>query len=162
MRGHEQPGARRTRIPNVPHGGRPSRSAGQVPQTACTCGVFRQRGVRIAEKPGQAPRDSCVVTSGVFFAECAGQLICPRRRAVAQEQPGGLEVLNVRDALQSRSWATRLMRSWRCTKASVPSACPARRDLADPGATPNPRPKPGHRPWPGAPGWLATLSSRRW
>ena len=55
----------------------------------CTCGVFRQRGVRIAEKPGQAPRDSSVVTSGVFFAERGGQhaqqVICPRRSAVAQQ-----------------------------------------------------------------------------
>ena len=73
-------------------------------ELGCSRGLFRQRGVRIAEKLGQAPSDGCVVSSGVFLAERGGQyseqVVCPRRSAVAQKQPGSLEVVNMRDALQ--------------------------------------------------------------
>ena len=73
-------------------------------ELGCTCGLFRKRGVRIAEKLGQAPSDSCVVSSGVFLTERGGQysqqVVCPRRSAVAQKQPGSLEVVNMRDALK--------------------------------------------------------------
>ena len=118
--GHEQQGARRTRRPMCRMTISPRATQAKSPkprrELGCTCGLFRQRGVRIAEKLGQAPSDSCVVSSGVFLAECGGQYsqqaVCPRRSAVAQRS-------------RSRSWAACLMRSWHCTKASVPSGVPS-------------------------------------
>ena len=70
-------GARSRTTGSASHGGlRTAKAKSPKPrrrELGCTCGVFRQRGVRTAEKPGQARRDSGVVTSGVFFAERGGQ-----------------------------------------------------------------------------------------
>ena len=56
----------------MPRDDRPSCNAAQVPkprrELGSSRGLFRQRGVRIAEKLGQAPSDSCVVSSGEFLA----------------------------------------------------------------------------------------------
>ena len=65
----------------------------------------RQRGIRMAEKHGEAVGHDCIVLICIFGCGGHGQgtqeVVCVRAGAIVQEQPRGLRVLDARDALET-------------------------------------------------------------
>ena len=64
----------------------------------------RQRGIRMAEKRGEAVGHDCIVLICIFGCGGHGQgtqeVVCVRAGAIAQQQPRGLRVLDAGDALE--------------------------------------------------------------